>query len=71
MFRRGDMPVFERPHLQSPGHLKLLASQHCGLCSSESLSVSQRHLKVRNVGSPPGKDLDVALKKWACPRQEV
>jgi hypothetical protein len=62
------MRVFERPYLQSPGHRKPLASQYSGVCFSESLSVSRNYLKFRNIGSPPGKDLDMDLRKWAWSR---
>jgi hypothetical protein len=64
------MPVFERPYLQPPGHRKLPATRYSGVCSCESLSVSRHYLKFRNIGSPPGKGLDMALRKWAWPRTE-
>jgi hypothetical protein len=56
---------------QVPRALEAPATQYSGVCLPESLSVSQHSLKVRNVGSPPGKDSDMALRVWAWPCQKL
>ena len=61
------MSVFDRPYLKSPGHKTLPATQYSGVCSSQTRGVSRDRLKPQNIGSPPGKDLDMALRKWTCP----
>jgi hypothetical protein len=64
------MPVSDRPYLQSPGPQKLGASDYSEVYAFVPMGISQDYRKPQNNRSPPRKDLDMALKKWAWPPDE-